>query len=177
MSFEDVPQEVNTLFLLELDYPSIQQACRTTSWLRRICQNPYFWQQKLDYEFGPGTRTRKLPNMNYEQYYVYLDKARILRNELSQSSLEARLPRGSLDSDSYLNGLIEGGVTVMMANYAAMKGRLDLLDPLEQMSVLPDQLGADWALENGHQEVVNWLAQRGVQPTPSRLALLTPQAQ
>ncbi len=59
---------VNSTILLFLDYPDIINACKGIPDFFKVCNDPYFWALKAEYDFGitnhelllvPGSNNKK----------------------------------------------------------------------------------------------------------------------
>ena len=65
---------VNSKILLNLDYPDIINACIALPAFARVCETPYFWELKAEYDFNiPRNELLLVPgNSNQERYkFIY----------------------------------------------------------------------------------------------------------
>lgn len=58
---------------------------------------------------------------------------------------------------------------ILCANYASLRGNLEHLKFLATKGIHPDQYGVDWAAENHHQHVLDWLSTLDYYPSQTGL--------
>lgn len=146
------------LILLELDYPSLMEACRVNQQLQQICHNEAFWHQKLLRDFHqdlPRTDT------GYRQQYEQLYYAQLSPNRMA---LEGRLD--SLKKIYQYTGRLP---TSQGADYAVANGHRDVVEWLIQHGVLPTSVGADLALDRTNWSMLRLLKSHGIQPMENKL--------
>lgn len=144
-------QDVDRLILLDLDYKSLIAACSSDQYTNKICQNDFFWQQKVIKDMGQEVMENKLPNMTYrEQYQTLMD---------DMGEIDA-IVRGRLD---YLI-LTKLGPDFQLAGLAAMHGRVNILKWAEQHGLILDTAMANAAAKMGKINVLDWLYEKGIYP-------------
>lgn len=74
---ELLPDDINIVTALNLKYEDILRLCRVNKKFNKICQNPYFWELKLDRDYpedkNEKIRSKLLPQeykIRYEQLYA-----------------------------------------------------------------------------------------------------------
>ena len=66
---------VNSKILLNLDYPDIINACKGVPAFYKLCNDPYFWALKAEYDFGiPSSELPLVPGSNNKKRYEFIYK-------------------------------------------------------------------------------------------------------
>jgi hypothetical protein len=178
-------EDVDRLILLELDYQSLLRACSTDQYTNKICQDDFFWRQKVERDMGHKVMMSKLPGMSYrEQYrtltddmdeyvamrYGRLDYLIFNKIKLGWSHAQIAAEYGLLNILKYAihNGVSPGN---SIANAAAKGGHINILEWLHDFhDVLFDSDTADAAAEGGRINVLEWLYERRILPNDNAFA-------
>lgn len=154
-----LPYEIQIKYLLELPSSSILNYCQVNRRARKICEDPWFWKQKAEREFGFSYQIGEInPAEDYISIEnVYNNHPKDLlplliyyrRNDL----VEKLLPRADLSSEEDLLGLFD---TIFETNNAEA---LSLL--LKKISIPGDILRGFFfsALGAGKNDLLKVLAQ------------------
>lgn len=189
MSFADLPEELIIEQLLSLPIEDINRACQINVQFAQLCNNPHLWRQLIMRDL-PQINITEEPSSEVYYYYRwlveenlmdlpigFLPKAAAVRGELR--ILEFLAKRGLLpDEDAFYEALrknhAETALWIMnqsivlrdpskYVDHAAQQGHLAILQQLyKQYGVLPSVKAATLASMNGHQDVVNWLNDKGI---------------
>ena len=153
---------INAQILLNLDYYDIINACHALLEFSRVCDTPYFWALKADYDFNiPRNELLLVPgNSNQERYKFIYD----IKNP-NKGLIEA----AKLGILSLVKYFLKQGADIHAGNNDALKsaaeyGHLDVVKYLvEQGADL--HANNDEALrladEHNHPEVVRYLINQG----------------
>lgn len=77
--------EINLAFLLELPYPDLLNACQAKIFWANICNDPYFWREKAQLDFGSNVLQLKPTNWTDRKFYEdYYQKLSILQKYVDQ---------------------------------------------------------------------------------------------
>lgn len=190
-SLETLPLEIIENILMRLDVDTIERHCRTDESVRLVCEDRFFWIEKLNYDF-PGENMSQFvdPNdMNGIGFYTRFRDARLL----SLGDIESgdvflwKLSKGYVDTQrnrdimrinaAVVNGnayevqhLMDGyGPDIDAVNAAAWYGHIRVLEILSDSGILPDSVGADMAIAAGNPDTLQWLADRGIFPSATGL--------
>jgi hypothetical protein len=144
-------EDVDRLILLDLDYRSLITACISDQYTNRICQDDFFWQQKVIRDMGQEVMKSKLPEMNYREQY------RTLIDDMDE---EDAIRDGRLD---YLIWM-KLDPDFVLVNSAARHGRINILEWAEQHGFVLNNTIANNAAMNGKINVLDWLYEKGTYP-------------
>lgn len=185
---EVLPYETISNIMMQLDLERIYALCQSDPNIRKVCEDRYFWIQKLARDF-PGTEVFVDPNdQNGMNIYRRFRDAQLLELEqlialgqpdtvlwkLSQPYVDKQT---NPDIQRMNTIVVQGDVNALLANMdgfapdtmaidiAAWRGNIDILNVLADSGLYPDSLGADLAIEAGNIEVLNWLKYNEIYPT------------
>jgi hypothetical protein len=144
-------EEVNQQIILKLDYNSILSLCSTNKEYSKLCGQDYFWKRMVERDFR-GVFEYKPENISYREMYRNLYQIKDIKNILKKDDL-------------YLIAWYHLNIHKVDANQIAMKGNLKVLKWLKEQRVLPDQWGADYAIQKRRSEVIKWMIEQGVLPS------------
>ena len=152
---------INSKILLFLDYPDIINACHALPEFSRVCDTPYFWALKAEYDFNiPGSELSLIPGSNKQRYefiYNLKDPGTGLLEAVKLGSLS--LVKYFLKQEADLHTYSE-----LALSLAAENGRLDIVKYLVEQGAnlhAKDELALRWAANNGHLDIVKYLVEQG----------------
>jgi hypothetical protein len=171
-------EDVDRLILLDLDYRSLLKACSTDQYTNKICQDDFFWRQKVERDMGQEVLINKLPGMSYREQYRTLvsgmdEKMAIINGRLDYLIWKnvspnefAAMTAAELGWINILEWVKNHGILLDsgIANGAAMTGKIDVLKWLHERNIHPDDTGFLWALERHEKDTIEWLLNYGVIP-------------
>jgi hypothetical protein len=132
--------EITSQILLSLNYDDLMNACRINKDFNKVCQDDYFWKLKVEHDYGILTQYKPLDITYREQYGDLHD----------------------INTDILIRDDIPSDYT---ANQAAGRGRLDILKLFASYGIYPDENAILAVVENGHLEILKWLAEtKGLYP-------------
>ena len=141
--------------LLQSDYPDLIQSCRSSSRFFKICQLPYFWQEKARVDFGISKEAfSAVPGRDNKAAYEYLMKI-----DPNQGLVDAARV-GSLALVNYFLSRDARDYNWAMAE-AARNGHQEIVNQMIQRGADNYNLAMASAARNGHQEIVNQMLQLG----------------
>jgi len=65
-------EDTNFKLLMRLPFDDLMKICATNKSLMSICNDDYFWRQKILYEYGQEVLEDKSPELQHRQYYIQL---------------------------------------------------------------------------------------------------------
>jgi hypothetical protein len=145
--------DVDQLILLNLNYRSLMTACSTDRYTNKICQDNLFWRRKVERDMGYEVMVNKLPEMGYREQYQTLVKKGI--------KLARAVEEGRLDYILYKNIKLDRKSCLQAASY----GRINILEHITKTKGHIDYAAANFAARRGRIDVLEWLNERGVRPT------------
>ena len=164
-------EDVDRLILLDLDYRSLLAACSSDPYTNRICQDDFFWQQKVLKDMGLEVMKNKLPKMSYREQYRTLIEGMYESYAIKKGRLDYLILM-KVVPDSYLidtaagyghinilkwgekHGVILNGTT---ANNAASRGKINVLNWLYEKGIYPDDRGIIRVPFAYKKDVIEWL--------------------
>ena len=185
MAFPLDPDSARNL-LLRLEYSDLLGACQTNTYLNSICRGDDLWRMMVARDFGPEIIPYKPPNISFRQQYEDLRNLRDTSTSTTRAVqsnrldilliLEKILPITNYWATQVAAGygnipLLDwyyrrGHLDDRTANTAAETGQLDVLKWLKERSILPSPFAIDKAREAGRQQVVDWLLQQDIRTGP-----------
>jgi hypothetical protein len=179
-------EDVDRLILLDLDYQSLLRACSTDQYTNKICQDDFFWRQKVERDMGHEVMINKLPEMSYRDQYRTLingmDKVSAIKKgrldylifrkiELDRYDAKTATGYGWINILKYAadNGVPLGDT----ANIAAANGNINVLEWLRENYDTPfDTTTINDAAERGQIKVLEWLYEKGIRPDDDHVFLV-----
>lgn len=151
MSLTGVP-EVDFQLLLQMALPELFRICQTNLYLNSICNDDYFWQMKVDHDYGADVASLKHTLETYKEQYLRIYNTLKQPNYLQRQTL--------LDATIVLEKM---GIAPNKwdAHYATMFGYIPKLEWLEQRGILPTADDARYVIDI---DTLRWLASRGILP-------------
>jgi hypothetical protein len=162
VTFQAAPREqllsgvndVDKLVLLNLDYKDLLAACTSDPYTNKICQDDFFWRQKVERDMGPEVMKNKLPEMSYREQYRTL-----INNNMNK---DTAIRKGRLDYLIWKN--IQPDYNISRA--AARSGQINILEWTHNHGILLDQEIADYdAALNDRVNVLEWLSKKNIRPS------------
>jgi len=144
-------EDVDRLVLLNLDYRSLLAACTSDHYTNRICQDDFFWQQKVIKDMGQEVMKNKLPKMSYREQYRTLTEGMFESHAIKKGRLDYLILM-KVVPDSYL------------VDTAAGYGHINILKWGEEHGVILNGTTANNAASRGKVNVLNWLYEKGIYP-------------
>lgn len=171
-------KDVDTLILLDLDYKSLLAACSTEQYTNKICQDDFFWRQKVEKDMGSEVMKNKLPDMSYREQYRTLTEDMKMEEAFTNGRLDYIIYKKHAISDrDLLIAAMHGWINILEytvnhglllpynVTYAAVAGgQINVLQWLYNKNIpFTDGLlinAVDWQ----HKNVVEWLLNHGITP-------------
>ena len=149
---ENLSPEIIFQILLDSDYRDLTSYCLGNSNAYNICQDEYFWKQKLDKDYG-GLRQYKPTNLTYQQQYVSLYNLPTLYQAINNSRFDQLMllyNKGSVPDLRPLNTLVT-------------KDDLEILKYYANKDILPDPTAYYYAAVNNRLNILDWLYSKGIE--------------
>jgi hypothetical protein len=147
-----LPLELIFIILNLLDDESLENACRASDYIDKICREDAFWKSRIANRF-PGA-----------EQFIGEDKPKRFYEKLVECSPFDQKGASTPAKYGYIN-VLEWMKNVhhlipnhIEASWAAMNGHLDVLRWMQETGLeLPDQYGANWAAMSGRLDVLRWM--------------------
>ena len=149
---ENIAPEILFKILLSTDYRDLASYCLGNTNIYNICQDEYFWKQKLDKDY-PGLRQYTPTNLTYQQQYISLYNLPTLEQAIEDYRLDQVILL-------YSKGFVPD---VNQLNLAAIVGALDILKYYAIENILPDPTAYYHAAINNRLNVLDWLYSKGIE--------------
>lgn len=185
--------DVDRLILLDLDYRSLLAACTSDPFTNKICQDDFFWRQKVERDMGTEVMQNKPVGMSYREQYRTLTEGMSKADAIKNGRLDylimtvTNFPQtyeGENDSYFYWTDSLEAaeygkinvlewaqnhGITInsSTAELAARGGQINLLQWLYDRNISFDDKVFTSAIRGQHKNVIEWLLDRGIKPVNS----------
>ena len=149
---------INSKILLNLDYPDIINACQALPAFARVCDDPYFWALKAEYDFGiPQDELQLVPgSSNLERYKFIYDIKDPNTGLVEAASLGTlALVRYFLKLGADLHAMDEEALYL-----AADNGHLDVVKYLVELGA-DNEYALKLVARDGHLDIVKYLVEQG----------------
>lgn len=169
-------QEINFEILMRLPFNDLVNVCATNKSLMNICNDDYFWKQKILYDYDQEILEDKPLDLNHQEYYIELiqmtpDKAtekgllvvlKHTQGRPSQKSINKAAYFGHVNVIDYLIDKYQYDLG-QIASLALYGGQVNVLQLLDQKELNLDQVITHRNLLHaallGRLEALKWLAQ------------------
>jgi len=137
--------ELDYKVLLKLDLKSLRYLSQVNTYFNRIIRSDYFWQQKVQHEFGKDVARLKPQQETFKDQYIYLENTH--PNDAAEN--------GRLDAMIWMirdNRFMDSST----ATYAVIGGNLKILKLLAEQNILPDEFVIEDEDLDPEDPIVKW---------------------
>lgn len=136
---ETLPPEVLAQSIINYDLPKVLKFCKLSPAIGRVCQNHYFWNQKLHLDFGVHSET---PKATYFQYYAnHLRKiAKEVEQDMRSNPEYKTLVSDKMGSIREFNTLLPSAIPQLKADTLLFYRKIpleDLVDHKDYVKLYP----------------------------------------
>ena len=130
---ENLPKDVLTLLLLDLDIDSVISMCQTSSKFKnKICLNDYFWMNKLSHDFGLNSDLKSAKKEYFEAYNILkTDPISFYNKGIFTNNI--KMVKLGLAYGAEVNYMSHGTLTPLM--YSLFRGYDEIFDYLADKAV------------------------------------------
>ena len=130
---ENLPKDVLTLLLLDLDIDSVISMCQTSSKFKnKICLNDYFWMNKLSHDFGLNSDLKWAKQKYMDTLHVLKVNPNLVYQQAVFSN-NLKLVKLSLTNGADVNYAKHGDPTPLI--YALFRGYYEIFDYLVDKAI------------------------------------------
>ena len=173
----NIAQETINEVLLQLSYVDIMNYCATNIQSRTICNDSYFWMNKLDRDFSIIVNGKNLiPSQYVTQYEInngretYKRWTEILAIVFDNQYVEMFSDRTWIDKNYDViifrvdKGEYNDDILNILMTRALYQSKINVLEWLKAMNRIPSQEDVNGVARYDNIQVLNWLERHGLIP-------------